>query len=384
MRNVIVLALASLVLAACASRPAPPTAVQAGFFHDSFFAAPAKPIRAEDIFAVNDEMRRYLGTEVSSKLNELGRAKGLYAALYTRSLLRIDYDATVTRNAAETFALRSGNCLSLAIMTAALAKELGLKVNYQNVIAEDLWTRTGGLYFTSRHVNVTLGRRGTDPKSRFQEANLLTIDFMPVGQLQRQMASSIPEHTVVAMFMNNRAAEMLAEGHVDESYWWARESARQDPAFLSAYNTLGVIYRRHGHPGAAEAVLRHVLAAEPDNTHAMANLALVYGDQGREAERDALTKRLAAIQPHPPFHFFERGITAMKRGDFAAARDLFQREVDRDPGYHEFQFWLAASYAGLGDVQRARRHLRLAIEASPPREHDIYAAKLSRLTGASR
>ena len=384
MRNVIVLALASLVLAACASRPAPPTAVQAGFFHDSFFAAPAKPIRAEDIFAVNDEMRRYLGTEVSSKLNELGRAKGLYAALYTRSLLRIDYDATVTRNAAETFALRSGNCLSLAIMTAALAKELGLKVNYQNVIAEDLWTRAGGLYFTSRHVNVTLGRRGTDPKSRFQEANLLTIDFMPVGQLQRQMASSIPEHTVVAMFMNNRAAEMLAEGHVDESYWWARESARQDPAFLSAYNTLGVIYRRHGHPGAAEAVLRHVLAAEPDNTHAMANLALVYGDQGREAERDALTKRLAAIQPHPPFHFFERGITAMKRGDFTAARDLFQREVDRDPGYHEFQFWLAASYAGLGDVQRAHRHLRLAIEASPPREHDIYAAKLSRLTGASR
>ena len=43
-----------------------------------------------------------------------------------------------------------------------------------------------------------------------------------------------------------RAAEALAGGDVGGAYWWARAAIRQDPQFISAYNTLGVIYRRHG------------------------------------------------------------------------------------------------------------------------------------------
>ncbi|HYC37927.1 MAG TPA: tetratricopeptide repeat protein [Usitatibacter sp.] len=380
MRTILALIAVTFLAAGCATAPSQGTT--SGLLADAYFAQPAQPIRATDVFAINDEMRRYLAREVGPKLNEKGRARGLYEALYSRSLLKIDYDAAMTRNAVQTFEARTGNCLSLAIMTAALAKELGLKVNYQSVVAEDLWTRAGGIYFTSRHVNVTLGRRHTDPRYHFEERNLLTIDFMPVGELQRQIASPITEKTVVAMYLNNRAAELLAEGRVDESYWWARESALQDPSFTSAFNTLGVIYRRHGHLAEAEKVLRHVLAREPANTHAMANLALVYGDQGRAAEADALSRKLASIQPHAPFHFFERGIAAMKRGDHATARDFFQREVERDPTYHEFQFWLAAAYAGLGDMNRARRHLRAAIEASPAREQDLYAAKLARINAS--
>jgi hypothetical protein len=40
----------------------------------------------------------------------------------------IEYDSTVTRTAAQTYAARAGNCLSLVIMTAAFAEELGLRV----------------------------------------------------------------------------------------------------------------------------------------------------------------------------------------------------------------------------------------------------------------
>ena len=367
-----------LALAGCATAEVAPPAEP--LLRDSLFAPPAQPIRAADVFAVSDEMKRYLADDIAQRFVEKGRPRGLYEALYSRNLLRIEYDAAMTRNAAETFAARSGNCLSLAIMTAALAKHLGLRVGYQAVSAEELWSRASGIYFSSRHVNVTLGRRHTDPRHRFDEERLLTIDFTPVGQLQKQYAWTIPESTVVAMYMNNRAAEVLAEGGIDEAYWYAREATLQDPGFMTGFNTLGVVYRRHGHLREAEAVLRHVISREPKNTHALANLAVVYSDMGRQAQAEELARRLAAIQPEPPFESFERGIAAMKRADYAAARDFFTREADRDPHYHEFQFWLAAAYAGLGDYPRARQHLKAAIATSPAGdEKQLYAAKLARI-----
>ncbi|MEO7743746.1 MAG: tetratricopeptide repeat protein [Usitatibacter sp.] len=374
----VLLAVLSLVLAGCAAAPAAPSANH--LFRDSLFAPATERIAAADVFAVTDEMRRYLREEIGELLAARGRPLGLYEALYSRKRLKIEYDTAITRNAPQTFEARSGNCLSLAIMTAALAKELGLTVRYQGVHAEELWTRSGGIYFSSRHVNVTLGRRHTDPRSHFEETNLLTIDFQPVGELQKQTAWAIPEATVIAMYMNNRAAEVLAQGKWNDAYWWARAAIEQDPAFMGAVNTLGVIYRRVGHLADAEGVLRHVLAQEPANTHALSNLALVLADVGRVAEADAISRQVQALQPRPPFHFFERGLAAMRRGDFLAARDDFVREVERDPGYHEFRYWLAAAYVALGDYRLASQHLRVAIEKSPgAREHDIYAAKLAHI-----
>ena len=67
----------------------------------------------------------------------------------------------------------------------------------------------------------------------------------------------------------------------------------------------------------------------------------------------------------------------MKRRDFAAARDSFARELDRNASYHEAHFGMAAAYLGLGDLRAAQKHLAAALEASTNRrEHDLYAAKL--------
>ena len=371
--------LLSLALGACATPPAVDRVDR--LFHDHLFAAASERMSADDVFAVNAAMKRYLRVEIAEQLESKGRQQGLYDALYSKGQLKLQYDSTITRNAVEAFEARSGNCLSLVIMTAALAKQLGLVVRYQRVFSEESWSRSGDLYFSSGHVNITLGRKSGDPRVLFSnERNLLTIDFIPLRRNAVHHAFEIRERTVAAMFMSNRAAESLAQGRIDDAYWWARAAIGQDPGFLSAYNTLGVIYRHHGNLREAEQALAHVLALEPANTHVMSNLALVFKDQGRAVEAEALLRRLAAIEPHPPFHFFNRGLEAMRAGDYATARDLFAKEVDRDAYYHEFHFWLSAAYFGLGEVKLARRHLAIALENSPTRgEHDLYAAKLARI-----
>jgi tetratricopeptide (TPR) repeat protein len=154
----------------------------------------------------------------------------------------------------------------------------------------------------------------------------------------------------------------------------------QDPGFVSAYNTLGVIYRRHGNPDESQRVLAYAMERDPKNTRVMSNLIGVLTDLGRVTEARDLSRKLEQMDPNPVFGYFEGGRKAMRDGNFKVARDLFTKEVDRAPYYHEFRFWLANAYFALGEIQPAQRELALALEYSTTRrEHDVYAAKLDRL-----
>jgi Flp pilus assembly protein TadD len=370
-----------LLLAGCA---ADPVSTPPQVFNDKLFVPPAERINPADIFAISPEMRRYLNAEIADQLNADGKQMGLFNALYRKDQLKLEYDSAVTRTAAQAFAARTGNCLSLTIMTAALAKELGLSVRYQSVFTDENWSRSGGIYFSSGHVNLTLGKKQNDPRIRYDETHLMTIDFFPLGQLEVQHAWAIEEKTIIAMFMNNRAAESLAQGKINDAYWWAREGILQDPNFLTSYNTLGVIYRRHGNLHEAEEAFRFQLARQPSNIQAMSNLAMALNDMGRKEEAAALSRKLAQIEPNPPYYFFNQGQTAVRAGDFKAARDMFAKEVNREPANSEFHFWLAIAYLGLGEVKAAQDNLTVAMENSSTRhDHDLYAAKLSRIKSYS-
>lgn len=375
--------LLSVILAGCAS--APPMPPIAPLLNDGLFAAPSEPISARDVFALSDDMKRYLSTEIADELRAKGRQQGLFDALYSRSQLKIEYDSVTTRNAAQTFAARAGNCLSLVIMTAAFAKELGLGVRYQSVYVDETWGRSGDLYLSIGHVNLVLARKITDAGLARNESEQMTIDFLPPRDIRAVRTRAIGEDTIVAMYMNNRAVESLARGRVDDAYWWARAAIGQDSGFLSSYNTLGVVYQRHGNLDEARRVLALALEREPENTQVMSNLAAVLRSQGRVAESGSLTRKLEQLEPEPPFRYFNLGQAAMRNGDFKAAKEFFAKEVERAGYYHEFHFWLALAHASLGETEQARKHLAIAIENSTTRkDHDLYAAKLERIKKSSQ
>jgi Tfp pilus assembly protein PilF len=369
--------LAALALAACASAPVP--LVPPALFHDALFRPASERIDARDVFAASDEMRRYLAVEIAPLLKQYGAREGLVLALRRHGELILEYDSSMTRNAAQTFAARSGNCLSLVIMTAALAKRLELPIRYQLVAADETVSRSGGMEFFIAHVNLTLGDRVTE-MGPGRRNDLMTVDFMPPELAGGWSSRPISEQTIVAMYMNNRAAETLAAGHADDAYWWSRAAIIEDPGYASAYNTLGVVYSRHGNLPDAERALRFALEREPDNTRAMSNLVTVLEAMGRTAEAKALAQRLAQLEPHPAFEYLDLGIAALRNGNYRHARDLFEKEVERAPYYHEFHYWLAAAYVGLGEIDEARKQLSLAWQYSTTRhEREIYAAKLDRM-----
>ena len=378
-----VLLLLFSLLAGGASAPQAPPAPP--LFDDTRFTAPSQHISADDVFALTDAMRNYVKHDIGQQLRMKGAQRGLIDALYNRGELKLEYDSAVTRNAAEAFEARTGNCLSLVIMTAALAKEVGLPVRFHSVYVPETWSRSGNLYFSSGHVNLAIGKKPVEARAVFDFAEYVTIDFLTPREMRGVHTQVIDEDTIVAMYLNNRAAESLAQERVDDAYWWARAAVEHAPTFLTPYNTLGVIYSMHGDAQRAADVLRYVVSVEPGNRQAMANLVPVLERLGRTQEAQELAQRLARLEPQPPFHYFNQGVAAMHARDYARAKSLFQQEVDRAAYYHEFHFWLALANLGLGDSKEARKHLAVALDNSTTRfDRDLYAAKLAHLKPATR
>lgn len=374
-----------LLLACCVSIVAgcatvPPPALPERLFVDDAFAPPAQPVDAQAVFALSPAMQRYLDVEIAPLLRQLGRHRGLVEALHKREHLQLEYDAEVTRTAAEAFDVRAGNCLSLVVMTAALARHLQLPIQYQALVGDELWSRSGTLAFVNGHVNISVGRRlvdrvyGTDVEDAMQ----LSFGRLPAGR--GAALRVVSEATILAMFMNNRAAESLVRGDMSQAYAYAREAVQRDPGYAGGFNTLGVIYRRSGLAEPAERAFVHALRIDPLHRAALDNLAQLYESQQRVAEAAPLRQTLRRIESEPPFAQFDLGREALARGEYAVARTHLERALMRDPDYHEFHHALAIALSGLGDSRGATRHLGLAHSNSLTKQQQaIYAGKLERL-----
>lgn len=371
--------LAGAVLSGCAAVPM--SEVPRHLFADARFRPAAVPVTADDLFELSEPMRQFADNEIRLAIGRSGTYFGMFNTL--KDQLHLDYDASGSRPAAQTFELGAGNCISLVILTAAIAKHLDIPVYYQSVIGQSTWTRSAGIAFHSGHVNLKVGsRENTVPVGRGFDG--LTIDFLAPPAAASFSARPVSESTLIAMYLNNRAAEAVVEGDLDTAYWWGRAAIETDPTFQAATNTLGVIYLRHGDAREAENAFRYTLLREPANAKALANLMLLYTRLGREQEAAALRRQLVELEPFPPFYFLDQGQAALQRGDAASALALFKRELKRLPYNDEVHFALALAGYRLGELTSARKHLALAERYSITRDRrSLYSAKLAHLQSQS-
>lgn len=366
------------LLGACASRP--PAAPTQALLHDELFQPPSEKIDAAAVFTLSQPMRRFADSAIASKGWRSDQRRALLTALAADGQLRLNYSDERTRTAAEAYDKRAGNCLSLVIMTAAFAKYLDIPVRYQSVQVRPLYSRSEDLTLVSGHVNVLLSRRPVALVREGMPEEELLVDFVAPSALRGLHVQPISEATLLAMYMNNRAAESLAAGDNNDAYAWAREAMRQDPGYLTAVNTLALVYLRSGHLAHAESALRHVLVVEPEDQAALSNLVVTLRREGRATEATEVAKRLARLEPYPPFHFLDLGRQALQQGQLEQARDLIKRELRRQPYQHEVNYWAAVVDVQLGDTPAAEEHLRVAAEnGDSPRQQARYNAKLAAL-----
>ena len=163
-------------------------------------AAPPMP-RPEQIMAVPPELHAQLQQQViAAGGSERMRLERLAEFLFRKSGLGMEYSADATLTVEQAYRTRKANCLTFTLLTVALARESGLQAYAQELDDIVAGRVDDDIVYRFNHVNAgfTIGH------SRF------TIDVARDLVKARGPPKPISDQRLLALYYNNRAAELLA------------------------------------------------------------------------------------------------------------------------------------------------------------------------------
>jgi protein O-GlcNAc transferase len=138
---------------------------------------------------------------------------------------------------------------------------------------------------------------------------------------------------------------------------------------------LGVALIAAGRPAAAEAHLRHVVAAQPDHVEAWDKLAYVLKTQDRLAEAVACHARVAALKPDDANGWCNYGLTLSLCGHSDQALQCHDRALAADPGLADARFGRAQALQQLDRLAEAVEEYGRVL-AARPQYHEARSYRL--------
>lgn len=225
------------------------------------------------------------------------RVEALVDALSAPEGFGLHYEWATSGTAAETLARGAGNCLALSSTLIGIARGIGFKAYYLEVIVTDpQWRTEGDVAVQADHVAVVIG----------SGEKRLYVDFS--GRLaQARRMRTIDDFEALAHYYNNRGYEMLhhAEAQGAAVPWGEvahdfELATRVHPAHARAWNNLGVARARQGDDTGARQAYEKAIALEEDIQSAHLNLVELFlraGDLERAASHLEHARRLDPRNP---------------------------------------------------------------------------------------
>lgn len=312
----------------------------------------------EQIFALNPEARRFVISTLHGIQDPTVQIERMIAAIFDRSEFNLIYDSSANTVASETFEKRSANCLSLSIMTYALAKEAGLGVKFREIDIPEYWTRRDGFSLVNGHINLRLYDFQSD-KFYFDNRSMV-VDFDPFSPKKFFPSHNVSKDRVVAMFYNNKGADALLKAEHKKAYAYFRAALLEDPQFQDVWANMGILYRMTGHYAWAENVYNDALRLDENNLTIWENLAVLHRFLGREEKAREIAARIEYKRQRNPYYHFIQGEQEFEAGEYSLAMSHYRRAIQLDDTHHEFYFGMAKTHAALGDKQAALSWLKRA------------------------
>lgn len=351
--------------------------------HDNVFPSYRlfTPESKEEIFALNHNAKNFVTAILNESDTSKATLENLVSDIFHKSEEGLAYRGQANYTANQAFENQEANCLSLSIMTFALARYAGYDAQFYQVDIPEYWTRQQGFSLLNGHINL----RVIEPAlpNVATDRYFVDVDFDP--QAMRQLFPRVPvsRDKVVAMFYTNKGADALIQGSYTKAYAYLRAAVKLAPDFGQAWVNLGVLYRKAGHLDYAEQAYNQVLSIEPDNLTALENKAILYAFMGKEDEAAAIRAGIKAKRANNPFYHYILGEQAFDAAQFDEALIHFRQSLRLDNRRHEALFGMGKTYWLMGEADKAEEYLSLAEKYAPNQdEARRYGNKLSVLQSA--
>lgn len=372
--TVVVLLSSFILLGGCASTESSTGNYLHPVYADAFPAARSVKLESlAQILTLPEEAKRFLNKiKVTAEQKQTTPLDELIDSLFAEQQLGLSYFSDANSTVAETFRNRQANCLSLTLMTYALARGLGLDASLQDVFIPEYWSRKQGFSLLNGHVNVLL----TDTRDPFATPRLVDFDARMQGQQFKSETMSV--NRALSMFYNNKGANALVYGNYPVAFRYLSAALKQDDQFTAAWINLGVLYRFAEHYRYAEEAYQKVLQLDAQNLTARENLAILFRLTGRDSMANELAKEVHQLRVANPYYHLIRGDEAFEEGDFNLAHTYYRRAYRLDRTNHLILFALGKTALATGETDDAQAFLERAIKrAEIPADRQRYSAKLA-------
>lgn len=285
-----------------------------------------------------------------------------------------------THDASTTLATQSGNCMSLAMLTAALATFYDVEIDYQLVNRLPVYQEYGDIVFSAKHIRSVLY-----PPKVVSEQTVISIsqiravvDYYP--SRYNYVSANVDENGLLGQYFRNLSAESLSENDYRSSYYYLLEAFKYQPEHEEAINNMAILHRRIGAVEKAEELYRYGIKHASQKLSLLKNYKAFLNLQGRNQEAILIEKELEKYNDPDPFPWMHSANEAYEASDYKTALSHYERAIELAPYFHQAHFGKAKSLYKLGRMADSEFALQRAKEeAFDTDSQDIYVAKLEAL-----
>lgn len=345
--------------------------------YDKLLFEPVEIPAQNDIYVLTEAQKEAFLAYYHDPLNQNIRGyKRLYQYM-DQSLDQFNFRGATLR-ASESLDQMSGNCLSLAIVTTALAKLVDLDVSYEKVNSAPIYHRHHNLMTLSYHVRTHLHQNELIKKEDGFEfiKRKIIVDYFPNSS--NVAGKRVVEDDFVALYYNNLAGDALIQEDYPLALSLLNRALSISPQNPSSLNSLAVLFKQNGDLQQAEKVYRYGMEHTTGSVNLLSNYSMLLEEQGRDQEALALQDKIDGIEDDNPYRWLDLANEYYQREQFYRAIKYYSRAIEVGPYLHELHFGLAKAYHALGQVKKAKIAMEQALSWTYiPEEQHLYQAKLS-------
>ncbi|NVK57954.1 MAG: hypothetical protein HWE26_20325 [Alteromonadaceae bacterium] len=381
----ITILLVVILLPACASSPESskpaPSLIKLLDYPQALFSA-GTVIQPDDIFTLTQAQQNDFLSYFHAEQNQHMPAHQRLFKYLSAQTEGFTYKGK-TYTATEAYAKQQGNCLSLAILTTALAKAAAIDVSYQKMNSAPVYLKHDKVMSISSHVRTFI----YDPDFKPEPHTIvirkprIAIDYFPAPDSTK--GNTVTAQDFVAMYYQNMAAEAIINADLDQAHTYIQQGLQVSPFNPESLNILAVILIKKARPEIAQNIYTYLYQTGIGTVTTLSNFALLKERAGDSDGAKLLLAEVDKIEDDNPYKWLDVAQRQFDKQHYSIALKYYRKAIKTAPYLAESYFGMARTLYLSGKPELALNYMRKATElAYVPEQEKRYSAKLYSLKSA--
>lgn len=277
--------------------------------------------------------------------------------------------------------LDKGNCMSLAILTTALANVVNLEVDYREVNSLPIFEKFENIVLSSSHVQAVIYDPTfvEDKGYIYWRKPAVIIDYFPVKT--NRVSTKILKESLLAMYYINIASTALVDNDLNTAFANAQRAYKYNKNSPQVISLLGVLHRRAGDEKTSENFYRYGIDLNIDNLSLLTNYSVLLREQHRMKEFQKINDKIDTLFDPNPYTWLEQAFFAQRENNNRKAEKYFLKVIEMAPYVQQAYLGLYQVYSKLDKKNTARRILKDALKwAHEDDDRLLYKQKIYSLS----